>query len=188
MTARILGFGWLLFIWVTLLGDLTLMNVTMGVAICSAILLLFRSTRNTGERAVIRPWRVIEFAVYFARKFIQANFQVALAVIWPDRVRSRRAIIEVPFVHVSETATTLLTNAVSLTPGTFIVEMRSEPSVLYVHILQLSSIRDARLEIMEMERRIVLAVGPDGSAEQVARRKASLDESANQAPAKGEQA
>lgn len=186
MTARILGFGWLLFIWVTLLGDLTLMNVAMGIAICSAILLVFRSTRSSDDRAVIRPWRVIELTAYFTWKFIQANIQVALAVIWPDRVRSRRAIIEVPFVHVSETATILLTNAVSLTPGTFIVEMRPEPSALYVHILQLSSVRDARLEILEMERRILLAVGPDGAAEQVAQRIASLNESSNQDPTRGE--
>lgn len=169
MIARTAAFVWLLLIWTTLIGDPSPANMTVGVVVCAGLLMFFRTTRTTADPIRFRPLHAIRFLVYFAIKFAEANVQVALAVINPARVRQRRAIVAVPIVVASELATALLANAVSLTPGTFILEMRRDPDVLYVHILQLTSVRDARLSILEMERYILRAVGPRESIEQIDR-------------------
>lgn len=169
MIARTAAFVWLLLIWTTLIGDPSPANMTMGLVVCAGLLMFFRPTRPSADPIRFRPLHAVRFAIYFAIKFTEANVQVALAVINPARVRRRRAIVAVPIVVASELATALLANAVSLTPGTFILEMRRDPGVLYVHILQLTSVRDARLSILEMERYILRAVGPRESIEQIDR-------------------
>ncbi len=165
MRKRIAPFTWLLLIWLALTGSLTVLNVVLGAAISLALLVYFRPTRAGATRGRFRPWYAARFAVYFTAKFLRANFDVALAVIWPERVRTKRGIIAVPMVAATETTTTLLADAVSLTPGTFILEMRPDPPTMYVHVLELGSVREARLDILELERRILLGFGPPESLE-----------------------
>jgi multicomponent Na+:H+ antiporter subunit E len=164
MRRRAAAFGWLLFVWIALTGSLSVLNVALGVAISIGLLLFFRPAppATTGR---FHPWYAARFLFYFTVKFLKANVEVALAVIQPERVRRKRAIIAVPMVGATETTTTLLADAVSLTPGTFILEMRRDPATMYVHILALNDLREARLEILELERRILLGFGPPGSVE-----------------------
>lgn len=167
MIGRSAAVAWLLFVWVALTGSFALLNVVAGLLVSVAILSFFRPAGATKAGGSLRPWHAARFFVFFIVQFVQANFQVALAVIRPERVRRKRAIIAVPVVAASEITTTMLANAVSLTPGTFILEMRPDPPTMYVHVLQLSTVRTARLEILELERYIVLAFGPPGAAERV---------------------
>lgn len=157
--------AWLLFIWLALTGSLSVMNVALGAAISLALLLFFRPARDSGAGGRLHLWYAARFAAYFAVKFLKANVDVALAVIWPERVRSKRGIIAVPMVAATELTTTMLADAVSLTPGTFILEMRADPPTMYVHVLELGTAREARLDILELERRILLGFGPPGSVE-----------------------
>lgn len=166
MIRRVAILAWLLFVWLTLTGSLTVMNAALGVAAGAALLSFFRPAGTTTGGA-FRPWHAARFFAYFALKLVTANIHVALAVIQPERVRRKRGIIAVPIVAATETTTTLLADAVSLTPGTFILEMRRDPPTMYVHILQLTVLREARLEILELERRILLGFGPPGSVERL---------------------
>lgn len=167
MSTRIVTFVWLVFLWVALLGSFSIASVLMGAALGAGLLAYFRPTHTPWESVHVRPLQAAGFLAFFGMKFIQANVQVALAVLQPARIRRRRAVIAVPIVDASELTTLVLANAVCLTPGTFVLEMRRDPSTLYVHVLQLSTARALRLGILEMERRIVLAVGPTGAADQV---------------------
>lgn len=167
MTARVATFIWLVFIWVALLGSLSPAGVLGGAVLAAGLLWYFSPAPRSEDVITFRPRHAAGLIGYFSIKFVQANIKVARAVIQPERVRFTRAVVGVPIVGASETATMLLANAVSLTPGTFFLELQRHPTTLYVHILQLTTVRQARLSILEMERRIVLAIGPDGAAEQV---------------------
>jgi multicomponent Na+:H+ antiporter subunit E len=167
MMTRVATLLWLLFIWVALLGSFTVTGVLSGAVLAGLLLWYFSPAPRTGEVVTFRPVHALGFLGYFFAKFVEANLKVALAVLQPERVRLTRAVIGVPIVAASETATMLLANAVSLTPGTFFMEVRRQPSTMYVHILQLTTVRAARLSILEMERRITLAIGPAGAAAQV---------------------
>jgi multicomponent Na+:H+ antiporter subunit E len=164
---RLVTFAWLVFLWVALLGSVSVASVLVGAVLSVGLLAYFRITHTPWESIAFRPLHIAAFMGFFAVKFLQANVQVALAVLRPARIQRRRAVVAVPIVGASEMTTLVLANAVCLTPGTFVLEMRSEPATLYVHVLQLSTARALRLGILEMERRIVLAVGPAGAAAHV---------------------
>jgi multicomponent Na+:H+ antiporter subunit E len=167
MTPRVVALAWLLFIWLALIGSVTVTTVATGLALGAGLLVFFRPTRLTSERIVLRPLQAASFFGYFQVKFLAANVQVALAVIRHRRVPVHPGVIAVPIVAPTELSTIVLANAVSLTPGTFIIELRRDPAIMYVHLLQITSVPAARLAILQMERRIVRALGPPGSVERV---------------------
>ena len=163
MIATLVALAWLMLVWVALLGGVSPISALMGVLLGAGLLTYFKPLQTFDKAIAFRPHHVISFLGFFAVKFVQANIQVARAVINPDRVRDRRAVVAVPIVGASELTTLVLANVVCLTPGTFVLEMRHKPTVLYVHVLQLSTPLDLRLQILEMERRIALAIGPAGA-------------------------
>lgn len=165
--ARIATFAWLLLIWVVLLGGVSPAGVIMGVLLSAGLLAYFQPLHTTTGALRVRPHHALSFVAFFAVKFVQANIQVALAVLQPERVRHSRAVVSVPIVDASEVTTLILANVICLTPGTFVLETYRSPPTLYVHVLQLSSPRQLRLELLEMERRIVLAFGPGGDDRRV---------------------
>jgi multicomponent Na+:H+ antiporter subunit E len=168
MTRRAAQAAWLLFVWLALTGRVSMMSALVGLAISAALLAFFRPARDAGGPAgTFRPWYALRFLAFFARRFLAANIEVALAVIRPERVRVARAVIAVPIVAASEATTILLANAMSLTPGTFMLDMQDDPPTMYVHLLQLRGVQAARLDVLEMERRILLAFGPAGAPDRV---------------------
>jgi multicomponent Na+:H+ antiporter subunit E len=158
------SFAWLLLIWIALLGGVSPVGAVMGALLSAALLTYFKPLTGMGQALAFRPHHVISFLAFFGVLFVKANIQVALAVLNPARVRGRRGVVAVPIVDASELTTLVLANAVCLTPGTFVLEIRHSPATLYVHVLQLSTPRDLRLGILEMERRIVRAIGPAEAA------------------------
>lgn len=174
MMARLAAFAWLVGVWSALLGTVSPAGLFGGAALAAGLLWYFSPAPHTGGTVRVRPVHAAGFAAYFVVKFVKANVSVALAVLQPERVRRTRAVIGVPIVAASDTTTTLLASAVSLTPGMFFLELQRQPATLYVHVLQLTTVRAARLSILEMERRIALAVGPDGAAAEVQRLQARV--------------
>ncbi len=167
MRTHLTTIAWLLFVWLALIGEISVQSVLLGVLIASGLVMFFRPSHAGGPRIVVRPVGVLRFMAFFFRQFIAANIQVALAVINPERVRHQRAVIAVPIAAANEVAVIILANAISLTPGTFILEMRREPATIYVHVLQMPSIRETRLMILEMERYIVRAFESPGGLDRV---------------------
>jgi multicomponent Na+:H+ antiporter subunit E len=154
------GVGWLLFVWVALTGSASPANLLVGVLAAVALILLFPPASGGWSRLSFRPWRALSFAGFFAARFAAATVQVAVAVLVPERSRRNRAIIAVRICAPTEMTTTLLANAVSLTPGSCFIEMHRDPAIMYVHVLQVRSLTAQRLEILDLERRIVRAFGP----------------------------
>jgi len=148
-------------------GDVSARNIVAGILIAVGLVTIFQPSRHVDREIRVRPIRVLIFLGYFFIQFIRANLQVALAVLDPARIRHHRAIIAVPIAAPNDVAVILLANAISLTPGTFILEMHHEPPTLYVHILQLTTVREARLAILELERYIVRAVESPGALRRV---------------------
>lgn len=163
MIGRLAAFGWLMLIWVTLLGGVSVASAVMGAMLSAALLTYFRPLQTYEQTLAFRPVHAARFLGFFAVRFVQANLQVALAVLQPARVRDSRAIVAVPIVGASDLTTLVLANVVCLTPGTFVLETRSEPPLLYVHALQVTTPQELRLGLLEMERLIVRALGPAGA-------------------------
>lgn len=143
--------AWLTFVWVSLWGDLTVANILAGVAVGSLMLAVFP---DAGPRSVgsIRPLPAVLFVGYFLWRLLVANLVVTWEVLTPNNESVSEGIVAVPIADASDALVTLIANAISLTPGTVTLEVRRDPTVLYVHVLHLRSIEETREEVHRLER------------------------------------
>lgn len=170
---RLLTVTWLTVVWVALWGDLSAANILAGLAVSGMLVSLFPPS-PPGVAGTLRPAPTIHFALYFAWKLIEASMILAWEVVTP-RNRINQGIVAIPIQGVSDTLTTLVANAISLTPGTVTIEIRRRPTVLYVHVLHLHDIEAVRREAQYLE---VLAIRAFGSARAVDLAEAQLGDPA----------
>ena len=168
MTSRVFTAAWLVFVWLALTADTSVVSGLTAAALAVLLLRLFRPAEATRRGGRFRPLHAASVALYFVFQFLEANLQVAFAVLQPGRVRHSRGIVAVQIADATEITARLLAMAVSLTPGTFILELQRKPSVMFVHVLQFDSVDRVRLDVLEMERRIVKAFGPPEALREVA--------------------
>lgn len=149
-------------IWVGLWSDLSAANVASGLAVALGIVFAFDLPR-TG-RLLVRPVHVARFAVYFAYKLVESTLVVARTVVSPKGA-VHTGIVAVPLIGCSDGVTTLIADAISLTPGTLTIEVRSNPRTLFVHALDVRDVDRVQADIRTLE---VLAVRAFGSTEAIA--------------------
>ena len=158
--ARLGAVVWLTLVWCVVMESFRLGTIVAGILVGSVLTLLFPSRAGTLSGTRFRPIAFVVMNAWLFWGLLKANVQVAWAVISPTRAGLRRGIVAVPLVPSTELVLNLLLNAVSLTPGTLILEVRRDPLVLYIHVLQLRSEAAVHLEVLQMQRRIVAALGP----------------------------
>lgn len=159
---RLTTASWLLVVWIAIRGSVTIGSIIGGVIVIAVLMTLFRQgSPVTSSRHTIHPWWVVRYLAHFVYELMKANVEVALAVVFPSRIEHRRAIIRVPLPHSSRLVGALLANAVSLTPGTSIIEVSNDPPSFHVHVLAMSSADEIRSSIAELHWRLVRAIGPD---------------------------
>lgn len=97
---------------------------------------------------------LVEFAAYFVWQLILANVRMAYDMIRPAN-QLRPGVIAVPLDVESDWEITVLSNLITLTPGTMTLDLSSDRKVLYVHAMDASDIQHARNEIKQgFERRV----------------------------------
>lgn len=154
----ILRWIWLVVAWVALWGDPTPANAVAGTAVATGLLLLFPPGRR--PLVAVRPLAALRFAGWFSWKLVEASAVVAWEVVTP-RNRIREGVIAVPLRGVAPGLTTLVANAITLTPGTLTLEVRTgPPTVLYVHVLHLRDVDAARREVRHLEALAIRAFAP----------------------------
>ncbi len=148
---------WLTLVWVLLWEDYSPAATLTGLVVSATLLALFPgpAPRRFGG---VRPVKLMRFAAYFTYKLLEANLIVARKVV-TSPIRVNEGVIAVPVRESSDAVVTLIANAISLTPGTLTLEVRRNPTVLYVHVLDLKSVEEARAEILRLERLALEAFG-----------------------------
>lgn len=159
MTARVATFAWLVVVWLVAVEATTVGAAVVGVVVAGAVMAAFRpATRGEGQVRV-RPVALAAYVGRFLVDLVHANLQVAYAVLSPTRAGVRQAIVAVPVAPMPDTATMVLANAISLTPGTFIVDIRSESHVFYLHVLRLESVPELLDEMWRLQLRLARGLG-----------------------------
>jgi multicomponent Na+:H+ antiporter subunit E len=115
------------------------------------------------------PAGLMRFTLRFLGDLIIASGQLAwLAFRFGHQPRS--AIIRVPLRVPSDLILTLTGEAVSLVPGSLIVDTDRENTTLYVHVINMPDRAAAerfRRTVYNVEARIVRAIGSDAEIQQV---------------------
>ncbi len=173
LLGRLPYLAYLVIVWVTLWGDLSIANLLSGIAVAVGLVVAF-PTAGPGPVGAIRPLKALRFAIYFFYKLFEANVVVAWEVITPSNDSINEGIVEVPVTGASDAVLTLVANATSLTPGTITLEVRREPATLYVHVLHLRSIDETRRQVLNLERLALEAFGSEEAIEEARQLRRSL--------------
>ncbi|WP_406067299.1 Na+/H+ antiporter subunit E [Micromonospora sp. NBC_01638] len=152
--------GWLVVVWNLLWGDINWANLVGGLLAGGAVLVFFPLPAvSFGGR--LRPRALLVFAGHFAAELVSASLHVARIAVQPG-YRPRGAIIGVQLRVPTDLNLALTAEAVSLVPGTLILEVDRDSGTLYLHVLDTHRPADldvARERTRILERRIVRAVG-----------------------------
>lgn len=115
------------------------------------------SSKNHG--AAPWPWRIITFIVWYAKQFLVANVQVTADVLRPKKkMKMNPAIIAVPAASESDAEWTMISNLITLTPGTMTLTISRKQRILYVHGMFVDSRESLVADIQEMEDRMLGAM------------------------------
>jgi multicomponent Na+:H+ antiporter subunit E len=150
--------GWLTVAWIALWGEITVANFASGVVVATLLLVVYPLERDE-RRGAFRPVRGLHFVAFFIRQLVTANAQVAWEVVTP-RNRDNEGIIALPVAaSCTTTVLTLVVNSIGLTPGSMVIDLTESPRVLYVHILHLDDVDQARANLMRFQELAVKAFG-----------------------------
>lgn len=148
--SRILVFAMAFAAWMALTAGAGAQEIAAGVVVALVVTLAAGHFLSGFPRhGLLR--RAGFSLLYFFRflwEMIKANVHVAMIVLHPHRP-IRPGIIKIRTGLTRDTALTILANSITLTPGTFTVDVNPEGRELYVHCLSVDA-----TDIEENTRRI----------------------------------
>jgi multicomponent Na+:H+ antiporter subunit E len=152
----------LVVVWMLLWGVFSWANLMSGLVVAAVVLAVFPLPPVTFAGR-LRPWGLVRFTVRFVADLVRASVHLAwLAFRFGHRPRS--AIIRVPLRVRSDLVLTLTGEAVSLVPGSLIVDTDQASSTLFIHVVGVSdraAVERFRSTVYDVEARIVRAIGSD---------------------------
>ncbi|HEX6570056.1 MAG TPA: Na+/H+ antiporter subunit E [Acidimicrobiales bacterium] len=161
----------LLTIWCLAWGSVSWANLASGVAVSVAVLVLVPDVRRPTHLPILRPWPALRLVLRVLRDVAVSNAQLVRLVLTP-RPRLSTGVVRVPLAGCSDEVVTTIANLVAMTPGTMPIEVEDEPTVLYVHVLSVTSPDEVRRAIWSLRDRVLAAIGTRQAIAEVARVKA----------------
>jgi multicomponent Na+:H+ antiporter subunit E len=158
----------LVVLWMLLWGNLSLLNLVTGLALAILVTRVFYlpPVDLTGR---LHPWHLAVFVATFAWQLVGASFLVA-AQAFGRRPARQNAVIAVQLYTRSDLIMTLTGIALSLIPGSLVLEADRANSILYLHVLNTptaEAVEKARAQVLLIERRIVRALGSHDDLERL---------------------
>lgn len=118
-------------IWVALTGAFTYINMLIGFVISYFILWII--SRNSEDRRYFTiVFKIIGFFFFFLWEMLKANWQVAYEVM-TSNLHMKPGIVKIELEAKTDLEITLLSNLISLTPGTLVIDVSDDRKVMYVH-------------------------------------------------------
>lgn len=131
--------------WASVTGVFSVRNLLIGFALGFGILLF--ADRSTEQRSYITlVLRVLDFMAFFIWDLIRANIRMAYTVIFPSRTM-RPGIVAIPLDAKTDVEIMLVANLISLTPGTFTIDVSTDRKTLYVHEMYIDDVELLRHDI-----------------------------------------
>jgi multicomponent Na+:H+ antiporter subunit E len=118
-------------IWLALTGIFTYINMFIGFVI-SYFILWILSRNSEDKRYFTIAFKVLGFFFFFLYEMLKANWQVAYEVM-TSHLHMKPGIVKIELEAKTDLEITLLSNLISLTPGTLVVDVSDDRKVMYVH-------------------------------------------------------
>lgn len=144
--------------WLGMTAEFTAANFFAGYIL--GYLALWLSPRPLGSGRYFRKvGQSIEFVVFFIKEVTIATARIAYEIVTPTHYMEP-AIIAIPLETRSRLQTAILASLITLTPGSFSIEISADEKTLYVHTMYLESPDSFRQEIKDkFEKRVINLLG-----------------------------
>lgn len=120
--------------WSALAGSFTLTTLAVGFVLGFATLWLLQPLLGGPSAYFLRAYYWVRLVVMFHYELIVSSLAVVWDVVTPTQL-SRPGIIEMPLDVKSDTGILLVTNLISLTPGTLSLDVSEDKKTLLVHAM-----------------------------------------------------
>lgn len=162
-TPYLLALVLLVLVWMALWGSASLIVILIGLIVSALILLLFPLPTMV-FRFGLHPWRTLVLVTRFLWDVVVASIQVGWLAVRPRLPHSE--VTTVRLAGDSDLIEALTALAVSLVPGSLIVDADASTRTLTIHVLdaEKKSMESFADRVLAQERRIRLALGDDDSA------------------------
>jgi multicomponent Na+:H+ antiporter subunit E len=154
---------WLVLVWVLLWGTFSWANVLGGLAVALAVMLVFPLPSAPG-RGWPRPVPALRATGRFVADLVVSSLQVAAqslrAVLPGPEIRS--SVVAVRLESSSEFVMAMVTEALSLVPGSLVIEARPPDRTIFAHVLGAdddAAVAAFREQVARLEADIVAALG-----------------------------
>ncbi|SDY43255.1 multicomponent Na+:H+ antiporter subunit E [Modestobacter sp. DSM 44400] len=152
--------AWLVLVWILLWGTWSWANLISGLTVALAVTALLPLPPVTGG-ARLRPLPLVRFVGHFLADLVVSSAQVAWETVRPDRNR-RGAIVAVQLRTDSDLLLTVISETLTLVPGSLVIELDREQQTIALHLLSVRDRADVdrqKAAVLAIEDRVVRAFG-----------------------------
>ncbi|XHC26340.1 Na+/H+ antiporter subunit E [Phycisphaerales bacterium ac7] len=143
-------------VWCLLTASFSAWNFVAGALVGAAVVAVYSSVAGQGSYFK-RAWGLLAFAGHFVKILTKANIQIAWEILTPAHNQSPR-ILRYPVDGLSDVEKTTLANAITLTPGTLVVDISPDGKWLYLHCMYAQDPASTLAEIDDLALRLRKAV------------------------------
>ncbi|MCE5089268.1 Na+/H+ antiporter subunit E [Staphylococcus devriesei] len=147
----------LAFIWLFLSGSYTLNNLLLGFILGIGLVYLFNKVLP-GKFYLIKVYKIIKLVVVFFIELIKANIDVLKIVLQPT-LKNQPGF----FIYDTDLKTdwqiVLLSNLITLTPGTVVLGISDDRTKIYIHSIDFSTKEEEVEGIKSSLEKVVREVG-----------------------------
>ena len=145
--------------WVGLNGRFTLDSLLVGAVLGRLVLMLLARGGVLPYDEVGRLERALSLLAYLLWQIVVANVRLTRDVLSVHH-RIRPGIIQLPLTVTTDGEILLLAAMINITPGSVALDVASDRKSMYVHVMNINTVDEAKREIQQgFERRILAITG-----------------------------
>lgn len=144
------------FMWMFLSESYTIVSFTFGFLL--GIVLLFVLNRFTpGPFYVIKLTKIVKLTYIFFRELISSNLSI-VKLVYKRKPTFEPGIFVLPTELETEWEVTLLSNLITLTPGTLTISVSDDNSKLYIHAMDINTVEEEIHAIKDTFEKAIMEV------------------------------
>jgi len=140
--------------WVFLTGSFGMLNYVFGFALGYLVIALIHRQVSFLSAYPYKLPRFIGFVAYFIRELVVSNYKVATDVVTPPW-HMQPGVVRFNTKAQTDLEITLLSNVISLTPGTLVLDVSEDKSALFVHAMFMNDGEQVLKSLQELEQRLL---------------------------------
>lgn len=143
--------------WVFLSSNFEAINYLFGFLIGYLIIALIHQHVPMLNGYPARLPRAISFIFYLAKELAVSNLRVAADIV-TSRVLMTPGVLAFKTEAKTNMEITMLSNVITLTPGTLVLDVSEDKTTLFVHAMFLDEVDEVLEQLRELEQRLLQVI------------------------------